>query len=199
MIHRRGFAAVQASRAPFGGALLGRPMSHELRCRADAVAAVLSSARALGDAQWIEASADQSRRLVSLIDAVKPSGWLLVSVTQAISIANFTDTDKQGLLDSLASSALAPKASKWLPQSFVDFPSFMTNEVWDLVMCPDHDINVKGRAILSHLRRLGLNQVHEPTFATAAALLMIAQDGVTKARSTSPHYVDDMYTHLQNL
>jgi len=64
-------------------------------------------------------------------------------------------------------------------------------------MCPDHDINAKGRAILSHLQRLGLKQVHEPTFATAAALLMIAQEGVTKARSTS--YVDDMYNHLKNL
>ena len=134
MNHRRGFATVQASRAPFGCALLGRPMSllqiHELRSRANAAAAVLSSARVLGDAQWINVSLDQSRRLVSLIDAVKPSGPLLVDVIQAISIANFTDTDRRGLLESLSSSALAPKPTKWHPQSFADFPSFMTKDVW---------------------------------------------------------------------
>ena len=199
----RGFATVQASRAPFGCALLGRPMSllqiDELRCRANAAAAVLSSARVLGDAQWINVSVDQSRRLVSLIDAVKPSGPLLVDVIQAITIANFTDTDRRGLMESLSSSALAPKPTKWHPQSFADFPSFMTKDVWDVVMDPDHDINVKSRALLLHLGRLGLKQVHEPTFATAAALLMIAQDGVTKARSTSPHYGNDMYMHLKTL
>ena len=114
MIHRRGFATVQASRAPFGGALLGRPMSlmDELRYRADAAAEVLSRARVLGEAQWLETSAEQSRMLVSLIDALKPSGRLLVQVIAAISFAKFTGTDKRGLMDSLSSSAVAPKATK---------------------------------------------------------------------------------------
>ena len=157
----------------------------------------LSKARAVSEAHWLETSAEQSRRLLALIDAVKPGGRLLVQVIAAISGASFTDTDKRGLVDSLSSSAVAPKATKLQPQPFVDFPLFMTTEVWDLVLSPDADINAKGRAILSRLGRLGLKQVHEPAFATTAALLMIAQDGATKARSMSTQYVDDMYAQLK--
>ena len=152
--------------------MLGRPMSaRELLDRAEAADGVLSLARGVSETHWLETSAEQSRRLLSLIDVVKPDGRLLVRVIAAISGASFAGADKSVLMESLSSSAVATKSAKWRPQSFVEFPLFMTTEVWDFVFS-DVDITSKCRAVLSHLGALGLKQVHEPTFATAAILLI---------------------------
>ena len=189
-------------RAPFGSALLGRPMSavlrDELLNRAVAADDVLSHARGVSEAYWLETSAEQSRRLKALIDAVRPCGRLLVQVISAINGANFIGADKSALIDSLSSSAAAPQPAKWQPQSFVEFPLFMTAEVWGFVLS-DSDIIAKGRVILSHLAALGLKHVHEPTFATAASLLILGQEGALRARTLPTQYVDNIFTTLKTL
>ena len=65
-------------------------LSNELLNRAVVADALLETARGVNETILVETSAEQSSRLLSLIDVVKPDGRFWVRVTAAISGAKST-------------------------------------------------------------------------------------------------------------
>jgi len=171
-------------------------MSSEVLRRLDAVAQLLHEP-ASPEKHRADSEA-QSKALVDMLAQTKVQGSMAVEAAMKIAAVGWaTAAHKQAVTDALAGAVSGKKGQPL--QNFEKCMLFFTHSKWQRLLDPNVSYDEKLEIIVDMMGLLGLRHPTEPSVAMMASLAIICVEGVAKAKSLTPGFVNDLYWHLKGV